>query len=374
MNVWLLALMNMWRKLGYLSAFVLPLLVVWGYYMGGGFNFTNVIFVFLIIPIMDEWVGKDSYNISSDKIKDVSEDTFYRYVTYAWVYVQLGLILWACLMIARGTMNWLELSGLTLSVALTTGGIGITVAHELGHKKSALERFYAKVLLLSVCYMHFYIEHNRGHHVRVATPGDPATARRGESFYAFWLRAVFHGYTHAWHLENDRLERMGKNRLDYSNAMIAYTVLPIAFGLLLWLIFSLLMQTNTWQVPVFFFVQSILAFTLLELVDYIEHYGIVRKLSSEGKYERVNPLHSWNANHLISNLFLFQLQRHSDHHAYAIKRYQVLDHVEESPQLPAGYPAMILIALLPPLWFYLMDRRLETWKNQMGMGQYTANG
>jgi alkane 1-monooxygenase len=352
------------RKLGYLSAFTLPLIVVIGYYLGGWFHFSNVVFVFLVIPLMDELVGKDTSNVTISERAHLSEERFFRYVTFAWVYVQFSLILWAAWAIAQPDLQWIDKLGLTLSVALTTGGIGITVAHELGHKKSKLERFYAKALLLSVCYMHFYIEHNRGHHVHVATPEDPATARRGESFYVFWFRAVTLSYLHAWQLENDRMKRAQKPWYHVENEMIRFTLLPILFAFLLSGFINWLVPGAWSTVLLFFFVQSLFAFTLLELVDYIEHYGIVRAKLQDGRYERVNPLHSWNANHTVSNFFLFQLQRHSDHHTYAIKRYQVLDHIEESPQLPAGYPAMIVLALLPPIWHWVMDKKLNEWMQQ----------
>jgi alkane 1-monooxygenase len=255
-----------------------------------------------------------------------------------------------------------EWVGFIVSFSLVTGGIGITVAHELGHKKSMLERLYGKILLMTVCYMHFYIEHNRGHHVLVATPDDPATARKNESFYKFWLRSVFKGYAHAWKLEEESLRRKGYVTWSSRNEMIRFAFLPVLFCGALTLVFSLFLNRFPWEVPLFFFSQSFLAFSLLELVNYVEHYGIMRKEISPGKYERVNPLHSWNASHLLSNFFLFQLQRHSDHHAYAHKRYQVLDHYDQSPQLPFGYPTMILLALVPPVWFGMMNKRLEKWQ------------
>jgi alkane 1-monooxygenase len=255
--------------------------------------------------------------------------------------------------------TWYEWAGFVLSFALVTGGIGITVAHELGHKKSLLERTYGKILLMTVSYMHFYIEHNRGHHVTVATPEDPATAHKGENFYRFWIRSVFEGYAHAWKLERESLARKNQRVISIHNEMIWFAILPFAFCGLLMLIFSNITGRIVWEVPAFFFAQSILAFTLLELVNYVEHYGIVRREISPGRYERVNPLHSWNASHMVSNFFLFQLQRHSDHHAFAYKRYQVLNHYDESPQLPFGYPTMIMTALVPPLWFKMMNTRLE---------------
>ena len=151
--------------------------------------------------------------------------------------------------------------------------------------------------------------------------------------------------------------------------MVWFTLLPFLFCALLTSGFSLWAGVVTWQIPVFFFAQSFLAFSLLELVNYVEHYGIVRKEIAPGRYERVTPIHSWNASHLISNFFLFQLQRHSDHHANAIKRYQVLNHYDQSPQLPAGYPTMIMVALVPPLWFSLMNKRLENWNPAFNQGQ-----
>ena len=211
--------------------------------------------------------------------------------------------------------------------------------------------------------MHFYIEHNRGHHVYVATPFDPATARKNESFYSFWVKSVFQGYAHAWHLERESLCRKNAPVWSLKNQMVQFAILPILFCLVLFGLFSLTEQRAVWEVPVFFFLQSVIALTLLELVNYVEHYGIMRKELAPGKYERVNPLHSWNASHLISNFFLFQLQRHSDHHTAAHKRYQVLDHYDQSPQLPFGYPTMIIIAMLPPLWFSLMNKRLDQWKH-----------
>jgi alkane 1-monooxygenase len=353
------------KKIGFFTAFIIPLLVIAGYHLGGPGNFLAVIFAFLIIPIVDQWSGLDPTNIPDEQEKIISEDQYYRFVTYAWATVQLVFLLWGCLVVTTGKINSiLEWTGFILSTSLVTGGIGITVAHELGHKKSSLERFFSKTLLMTVCYMHFYIEHNRGHHVLVATPDDPATARKNESFYEFWVRSVFVGYAHAWKLENESLKRKGIYPIHWKNNMIWFALLPIIFCALVTVLLSWHIGSFAWQVPSFFFAQSFFAFTLLELVNYVEHYGIVRREIAPGKYERVNPLHSWNASHLISNFFLFQLQRHSDHHANAIKRYQVLKHYNESPQLPYGYPTMIVIALVPPLWFALMNKRLESWSSK----------
>jgi alkane 1-monooxygenase len=355
--------MGLLKKLGFFAAFIIPALTVAGYYLDGWWNYLALLFSFILIPLIDQQFGLDKTNISEAEQKIKGEELYYRFVTYIWTYVQVGFIIWSCYVIGTGQINYIaEWIGFTISTALVTGGIGITVAHELGHKKSKLERFYSKILLMTVCYMHFYIEHNRGHHVLVATPEDPATAKKNESFYAFWVRSVFKGYAHAWKLEASALAGKNLPVIHWKNSMIGFTALPVLFCAALTLLFSAWSGRFLWEVPLFFFTQSILAFTLLELVNYVEHYGITRKEISAGRYERVNPAHSWNASHLMSNFFLFQLQRHSDHHVNAIKRYQVLNHYDESPQLPFGYPTMIILAALPPVWFSIMNKRLDDWK------------
>jgi len=354
------------RKLGFFSAFTIPALVITGFYLGGAWNFLTVIFSFIFFPLLDAYIGINTSNVPSEEARAKSNERYYRFVTYVWTYLQLAFLFWGAYAVASGVLSgFTEWIGFILSFALVTGGIGITVAHELGHKHTAVEQLYARLILVTVCYMHFLVEHNRGHHVTVATPVDPATARKGESFYRFWVRSVFGGYIHAWRLEAQRLRRKNKRTMSLQNEMIAFAILPLVFCALLTILTSAFFERFTWEVPLFFFCQSLVAFTLLELVNYVEHYGIQRREISPGRYERVNPLHSWNASHLLSNFFLFQLQRHSDHHVFAAKRYQVLNHYDESPQLPYGYPTMVIIALLPPLWFRMMNTRLERWRNQL---------
>ena len=353
------------KKLKFFYALEVPALVVVGFYLGGWWNFLALAFAFILLPVIDQWVGIHTGNVDEKEAKVIGEAFYYRLVTYVWVYGQVAMLIWGVYVVAQGGLTtgyaWV---GFTLSFSLVTGGIGITVAHELGHKKAGLERFYSKLLLSTVCYMHFYIEHNRGHHVLVATPEDPATSRKNENFYSFWLRSVFLGYIHAWKLEAARLGRKGRSALSLQNQMLWFTLLPLVLCAGFTAVFSPAGAIN-WNIPLFFFAQSVVAFTLLELVNYVEHYGIVRKQAPDGRYERVNPMHSWNSSHLVSNFFLFQLQRHSDHHANAIKRYQVLNHYDQSPQLPFGYPTMIIIALVPPLWFKMMNPRLAAWEGRV---------
>ena len=352
------------RKSGFLSAFLLPALTVAGSLMGGWWNLSTIAFIFLVIPVADALVGVDRNNLKEPERTTASEDLYFRLVTWLWVPVQILFLGWALVKTCTiGTLNSPEALLLLVNTGLITGGIGITVAHELGHKNNPFEQFLSKTLLMTVSYMHFFIEHNRGHHVHVATPEDPATARNGESFYRFWIRTVRDSYRHAWQLENDSRKRKGLPVFSAGNSMIWFTLSPFLLaGLATWTLLIFFPDLNWWTVPVFFFGQSIIGFTLLELVNYVEHYGIMRRKDASGRYERVNPLHSWNTSYLISNLFLFQLQRHSDHHTYAAKRYQVLDHFDESPQLPYGYPTMILMALVPPLWFSTMDPLLASWE------------
>lgn len=352
--------MSFIKKIGFLMAFILPVLLIIGYYLGGYYNALVLIFAFVLIPLADLLVGKDPENLAEIRVSEVAEEKYYRFVTYVWVYVQWGVVGWGAYVFAVDSWNVLPRLMFLLSVATVTGGIGITVAHELGHRTSAIEQLYAKALLVTVSYLHFFIEHNQGHHVWIATPHDPATSRKGETLYAFWWRSVSGGVMSAWQIEAKRLARKGLQKISIKNKMIQFGIATVGFCALLVLFVSAL--AGEWlggMVVLFFVTQSILAFSLLEAVNYIEHYGIVRKQISPTRYERVTPLHSWNANQLVTNFFLFQLQRHSDHHANASRRYQVLRHFDESPQMPFGYPTMIMMAMFPPLWFGVMDKRLE---------------
>jgi alkane 1-monooxygenase len=352
------------KKLGYLFPFILPILWVWGNYQGGFWQYSAVVFAFGLVPLIDFLVGLDKHNFTKEEEKQVLDEWYYRGVLYVWAFVQIGLLVWSCYVVAFQRLSLSEYIGFLLSAMTVLGGIGITVAHELGHKNKRFEQFLAKAILSTVFYRHFFIEHNRGHHVHVATPLDPATSRKNQSFYAFWWQSVVGSIRSAWHLEKKLLERKGKSVWSIENEMWACLFQPLAVMSSLTVFFSVLRGELIWQVPIFFLSQSVLSFSLLEAVNYIEHYGIMRRQLPNGKYERVGHLHSWNANHLISNFFLFQLQRHSDHHAYAHRPYQVLRHFEDSPQLPAGYPTMIITALFPPLWFAIMNKRLERWQQQ----------
>lgn len=353
--------MSFLKKLGFLSIFIIPTLIVWGYFMGGAWTFSAFIFAYGIIPILDTLIGKDRENISQESFDQVIGNRYFYAVVYTQVYTHIAIVIFSAYVISLQTLTTLEIIGLLMSVGLYMSS-GINVGHELGHKRNKIAQFHSQLVLMLVGYMHFFIEHNKGHHVNVATPKDPATSRKNQTFYAFWVQSVFGSWRSAWHIEKNRLQRRGSKVWSFSNAMIWYVIFPIAFFTLLTVAFSWSSGAVIWAIPAFLVGQAIMAFSSLESVNYIEHYGIMRREVAPGRYEKVNPLHSWNSNHVISNFFLFQLQRHSDHHAHAARPYQVLRHFDESPQLPSGYPLMILMSLVPPLWFSVMNKRLENWQ------------
>ena len=233
------------------------------------------------------------------------------------------------------------------------GVLGINVAHELGHRRTKYEKLLAKTLLMTSLYPHFFIEHNYGHHKNVATAADPASARYNELLYAFWLRSIVGSYLHAWKFESERLARKKTSALSLNNEMVRFTIIEIALLVAIFLLFGI-------AVLVGFLIAALFGILLLETVNYIEHYGLSRKLVTDTRYEKTTPIHSWNSNHILGRIFLFELSRHSDHHAYPHKKYQVLESYEECPQMPTGYPGMMLLSTVPPLWFWVMNRRVRS--------------
>jgi alkane 1-monooxygenase len=256
----------------------------------------------------------------------------------------------ACSLWASGDLAWWQSLGLATSVGLVAG-IAINTAHELGHKRPAVERWLSKVALAQSAYGHFQLEHNRGHHTKVSTPEDPASARLGESFWEFLPRTVIGSLRSAVRLEREREARLGQRFWSPRNELLnAWAMTVVLFGgLLAWF---------GWSIAPWLVLQAVLGFSLLEVVNYIEHYGLLRQRRDDGRYERCRPEHSWNASNVVSNLLLFQLQRHSDHHAFPTRRYQVLRHFDDVPQLPTGYAGMITLAVIPPVWRRVMDHRV----------------
>jgi alkane 1-monooxygenase len=316
----------------------------------GVFWFYGPVLVFGIFPLVDLAVGLDARNPPESVIKALEQDRYYRWCTYAYIPVQYAGLIFACWEWSYGDLSVIESIGLALTVAMVSG-IAINTAHELGHKRASLERWLSKVALAQSGYGHFFIEHNRGHHVRVATPEDPASSRLGESFYRFWPRTVSGSLRSAWELERVRLGRLQSSMWTPRNDILsAWAMTVVLFGALV-AVFGLVVLP-------YLLIQAVLGFSLLEVVNYLEHYGLLRQRREDGRYERTRPEHSWNSNNTASNVLLYHLQRHSDHHANPVRRYQALRHVEEAPQLPTGYAGMILVATFPPLWRRVMDHRV----------------
>jgi alkane 1-monooxygenase len=316
----------------------------------GVFWFYGPVLVFGIFPLLDLAVGLDARNPPDSVMKALEQDRYYRWCTYAYIPVQYAGLIFACWEWSYGDLSVIESIGLALTVAMVSG-IAINTAHELGHKRASLERWLSKVALAQSGYGHFFIEHNRGHHVRVATPEDPASSRLGESFYRFWPRTVSGSLRSAWELERVRLGRLQSSMWTPRNDILsAWAMTVVLFGALV-AVFGLVVLP-------YLLIQAVLGFSLLEVVNYLEHYGLLRQRREDGRYERTRPEHSWNSNNTASNVLLYHLQRHSDHHANPVRRYQALRHVEDAPQLPTGYAGMILVAAFPPLWRRVMDHRV----------------
>jgi alkane 1-monooxygenase len=237
-------------------------------------------------------------------------------------------------------------------MGLLCGTFGINVGHELGHRVNKAEQTLAKALLLTSLYMHFFTEHNKGHHKRVATPEDPSSARYGEPVYTFYFRTIIFSYLSAWHIAGDEVKKKGKAVLSLHNEMIQFHLIQLAFLGIIYFFFG------GW-VTLYFIAAALMGILLLETVNYIEHYGLQRRALGDGKYERAMPEHSWNSDHVLGRVFLFELSRHSDHHYMASRKYQVLRHHEDAPQMPTGYPGMMLLSLFPPAWFHIMNTRIK---------------
>ncbi len=308
------------------------------------------LFLYVLIPLLDTLIGTDAENPPEGMVKGLEDDRFYRWCTFVFLPLQYAGLLFGAWMVTRGGLSFGDAVGLTISVGLVNG-VAIANAHELGHKKENVERWLAKIVLAPSFYGHFYVEHNKGHHVRVSTPEDPTSSRLGENFWLFLPRTVIGSARSAWHLEKERLARSGKGPWTLQNDVLNAWLMSVVLmgGIVLWL--------GPGVIP-FLLVQGFFGFSLLEVVNYVEHYGLLRQKEASGRYERCKPSHSWNSNHIVTNVLLYHLQRHSDHHANPTRRYQALRHFEESPQLPSGYASMIVVAYFPPLWRWMMDDRV----------------
>ena len=340
------------RALRYLTSFSGLVLAALGLTHTGWWCWAFPLEAFALIPLLELLLPPDASGLSEEETAAALHEPLYDVLVYLVVPVQWLLLVVFLRGIDDPGLSTLDVAGRTFTMGLLCGVYGINVAHELGHRRNRWERDLARALLLTSLYLHFIIEHNRGHHRRVATPDDPASARFGEPIYLFWPRTVVGSFLSAWHIEAERLRQAGHAPYGLRNEMLRAMALQ-----------GLLVAGIGWGFGGFVLQQFLIAagvgILLLETVNYIEHYGLRRTRTGRGTYCRVMPVHSWNSDHLLGRLMLFELTRHSDHHYKASKKYQVLESMPDSPQLPTGYPGMMVLSLLPPLFFAVMHPRLR---------------
>ncbi len=341
------------KDLKYLLAYVAPISAFIGLYFQGWFAPGSFYVAFVIIPVIEIFRSGTADNFSEEEEDSKAKAIFFDVLLWFNLPLLYLLITYFFYTVTTVPLSTWELAFSTISVGILVSTIGINVAHELGHRQNKAEQFMSKALLTTALYTHFFIEHNRGHHKHVATHEDPATSRLNESLYTFWFRSTIFGYISAWKIENNRLRKMGKSPLSLQNEMIPLQAVQILYLILVGLAFGSIAIAYAIAI-------AVVGFLLLETVNYVEHYGLARKKLPNGKYESVQPWHSWNSNHDLGRIYLYELTRHSDHHFKSNRKYQVLRNFEDSPQLPYGYPASMLLSAIPPIWFKLMNRRVAS--------------
>ncbi len=303
-----------------------------------------------LMPLLDLLIGEDENNPPEDVVAQLEADRYYRWLTWATVPLHFVALVGCAWWVGTHDLSWWALL-IMAYVAGTDSGLGINTGHELGHKHGAIEQWHARLVLAVPAYGHFTVEHGRGHHRHVSTPEDHASARMGESIYRFALRELPGGIRRAWRLECERLAKEGRSPWSVRNTMLQSYAVSVVLQLGLIAAFG-------WVMLPFLAVHNLVAWWQLTSANYVEHYGLLRQRLPDGRYEAPQPHHSWNTNHLVTNLVLFHLQRHSDHHAYPSRRYQSLRHFTDLPQLPSGYFGMFPLSYVPALWFRVMDPRL----------------
>ena len=339
----------------FISYLTLPL-VFCAAWFGGWWIALPFVWGWMMIGLMDTISG-----LNTDNMDPATQDRllfWHKLVTWAWIPLQMALILSVMWLVTLpGHLSTWESVGAALALGVATGGIGITYAHELVHQRNKWERWGGELLLTSVAYGHFATEHVYGHHITVGTPKDPVSARKGENFYSFFLRAVTGTLISAWKIDAGRMAKRGLPVWHRTNPFWRY-----AIGAGLFIGYSVAL--GGWWGLALFGMQCFMAVYQLEAVNYVEHYGLTRRYEGNGKFERVQPHHSWNASQAVSNWFLINLQRHSDHHYRPDRRFPLLQHYpwKQAPQLPFGYATMIAIALTPPAWFWVMNKRVDRWR------------
>ncbi|CAM1370971.1 Fatty acid desaturase [Tenacibaculum litoreum] len=340
------------KALKFLAILILPVTVYISFTSTGWLTLLPLLVFFGLVPLLELLFNPDKQNLNNEEEEQEKENKLYTYILYATVPIQLVFLGWFLWMMKDAQLITLEYIGRISAMGLMCGVIGINVGHELGHRNNRFDQLLGEILLLTSLDTHFLPYHNAGHHFNVATPKDAATAKKNEVVYLFWIRSHFQSYYQAWEAENTRLKNSGRSWFDLQNRMLIYTLCNILLLVGIFFLFGL-------KALLAFIAAAVFGILLLETVNYIEHYGLLRKQNEKGRYERVKRTHSWNSDHRIGMLMLFNLSRHSDHHYNGSKHYQLLKSLPESPQMPIGYPGMMLVALVPPLWFSIMNKKLQ---------------
>lgn len=343
------------KDLKYLLAYLAPISAFVGLYLQGWFAPGSFYIAFVIIPFVELFRSGSTENLSEAEEDSKAKAIFFDVLLYLNLPILFALVSYFLYTITYVPLtNW-EIFFSIFNVGILVSTIGINVAHELGHRQTKHEQLMSKMLLTTALYTHFFIEHNRGHHKNVATYEDPATARLNEVLYTFWFRSTINGYIGAWKLEATRLRNMGESIFSVKNEMIRWQLIQLAY-------LSIIGITFGPQAILFAIAIAVVGFLLLETVNYVEHYGLTRERLANGRYEQVQPWHSWNSNHDLGRIYLYELTRHSDHHYKASRKFQILRNFKESPQLPFGYPGSMLLSTIPPVWFKLMNKRVASVK------------
>ena len=343
----------MLHDIRYLGAYLIPICTFIGIVLRGPWTYAGVGFAFVVIPIVELILGATKLSVEQTERNKRLPDHWFDVLLYCNIPIVYTAVWMLGNLTSTASLSSTETIGLILSTGVLLGANGINVGHELGHRGNPVQRMLGKALLVPSLYMHFHIEHNRGHHLHVATRYDPSTARYGEALYAFWPRTLFMTYINAWKIEASRIRGRRETGIKAINGMLTYTAIELGYCVSLIVLFGL-------PSALILLTAGCVGALLLETINYIEHYGLTRKQLESGKFERVTDRHSWNSNHHIGRIVLYELTRHSDHHAIAGKPYQRLDHRDAAPQLPFGYPTSMLLAMCPPLWFRIMNKRVPT--------------
>ena len=335
----------------YLLAYSIPIVGVLGIYFGGILSYSVLLFAFVILPFLELLLPVDEKNYTEVEVSKRLKNILFDVMLYLNVPIVYGSIVFTLYKITHVDLSIFEIIGMTISLGIILGANGINVAHELGHRANLLERILGKILLIPSHYTHFFIEHNHGHHLHVSTPEDPSTAKYNQNLYAFWYQTITGTYTKAWKIQKNLNQIENRSWFAVKSDMFWFTIIQFIYLVLIYYFFG----------KIGFIVglmAGIVGFLLLETINYIEHYGLKRNQLASGRFERVSEKHSWNSNHVLGRIMLYELTRHSDHHYKSQKKYQILEYHDVSPQMPYGYPTSIVLSFFPPLWFAVMNKRI----------------